>query len=282
MSNWRKAVIGILFAFMVLSLQSQDIVLATAAQYKQFMKSTTYLVKYDNPFSSFNSTMEIAMQKYWTITPYKIITSAEFEKKCTDNTASFIFFSEAVTTNNEALRFNILNIVMGSKSANINNMPDLGSVPLSYAIEEDEFAEEDYLYKIGVVLKFIQYYIQINVTKPDTDVKALVKMNQKCILDNEIWFLASELDIEVNSPEKIAKYYSGKVKIVSQQEIETAISNGKSGVLILHKVGPGESNSGKCLKFIVSASDGSPYFYSISDVSSRKPDAFTADDFKSL
>jgi hypothetical protein len=265
-----------------MQISAQDIVVATHSQYKQFKASTTYVVKYDNPFSAFNTAMATAMKKYWYFTNFEVITTVEFEKKQADRNASFLFLSEAMAEKREDLKFNILNIVMGSKSASLNNMPDLGSVPLSYAFDEDEFAEEGYLYKLGVVLKFIQYYAEANIKKADTDIKSLVKTNSKEIINKEVWFIKEDLDTDVNTIEKIARVYSGKVKIVTETEIEQAVESGNKQVLILHKVGPGKGKTGKCLKFIIGAADGAPYYYNITEVTAKNPDAFSADDFKKL
>ncbi len=261
---------------------SQEIAIATHAQYKNFVNSTTYVVKNDNPFGSYNAAIEQAMKKHWYLTKYVIITSSEFEKKRTDRDASFLFLSEAIAEKREDLRFNILNVVMGSKSSNMNNMPDLGSVPLSYSFEDEEFEDEGYLYRIGAILRFIQYYIDVNSKRPDTDIKTLVKENSKDIKSKEIWFVKDDLDNDVNTEAKIANFYSGQVRIVTESEIEAAIDARNPDVLILHKLGPGEGNSGKCLKFIISAADGIPYYYNITEISSKNPDAFLSSDFKKL
>ncbi len=271
----------VVFLLMITRVSSQEIVVASQSHYKQFIKSKTYLVQYDNPFSGFNAAMEDAMKKYWYITHWEIISSSEFEKKRSDKSASFLFLSEAMAEKREDLRFNILNVVMGSSSGSLNSMPDLGSVPLSYAFEDDEFSEDEYFYKLGVILRFIQFYIDANVKSADTDVKSIVKEHKNSVLTKEIWFVAEDLDTEVKTVKKIAAFYEGKVKIVTQQEINQAIAS-KTDVLILHKVGPGEGRSGKCLKFIVSAATGIPYYYSITEISSKKPDAFLAEDFKNL
>jgi len=285
--SFKKIISFRAYAFIIvllcaLSAQSQDIMVASQAQYKQFMKSKTYLVKYDNPFSGFNTAMEDAMKKYWNITPWEVISSAEFEKKRTDKSASFLFLSEAMAEKREELRFDILNVVMGSSSGNLNNMPDLGSVPLSYAFDDDEFAEDDYIYKLGAILRFVQFYIESNVKAADTDVKSIVKEHGKSIRTKEIWFIKEDLDNEVNTVQRIAAFYDGKVKIVTEQEIVEAIASKNPNVLILHKVGPGKGNSGKCLKFIISVATGIPYYYNMTEITSKKPDAFLSADFKKL
>ena len=93
--------------------------------------------------------------------------------------------------------------------------------------------------------------------------------------------MKEDLDSEVNSVQKISKYYGGRVKIVTVSDIENAVNSKNPDVLILHKVGPG-NKQGKCMKFIISVSDGKPYYYNITDVTSKNPDAFLSDDFKKI
>ncbi len=279
--SWKTYALFFLFHIYSAS-QAQNITLATHEQYKDFLKSTTYVVNYENPFSDFDFALKTAMEKNWYLTQWEIIGSEEFESKQTDTKASFLFLSEMMAAKRKDLVFNILNVVMGSRSKNLNNMPDLGSVPLSYVSEDEEFEEDAYLYKLDVILRFIQYYIEINSQNPDTDVQKLVKNNSEQIRTKEIWFLEDELDHNVNTHEKIEKYYSGAVRIVNLKEIEKAIADKNEHVLILHKVGPGDDRGGKCLKFLISVANGAPYYYNISDVSSGKSDAFLAEDFKKL
>lgn len=274
----------IIVAFLLFPFNNiaQSIPQATQQQYQQFLKSKTYVVKYENPFSDFDSALKNAMEKNWYLTQWEIISSEDFEIKQKDTQASFLFLSEIMAAKRQDLIFNILNVVLGSKSGNLNSMPDLGSVPLSYASEDEEFEEDRYLYKLGVILRFIQYYAEMNIQKPGSDINALVKDNSRNIRNMEIWFLKDELDQNVNTPEKIKKFYDGEIRIVSVSEIEKAIEEKNKQVLILHKVGPGEGKGGKCLKFIISAENGAPYYFNMTDVSSKKPDAFLAEDFQKL
>ncbi len=261
---------------------AQDIPVATSEQFQRFKSSTTYLVNYDDPFSSFNTYIVEDMQKVWTITPYKVITSSEFESLGKNKDNSFIFLSEAGKTEGDiTFNLNLLNIVLGSKSGSMNNMPDLGSAPLSYVWEDDD-NEDQYLYKMAGILRFFQYYIQYNIANPGSDIKDVVKANKSKIEGKELWLIQSDMDTDVNTIEKIEKVYSGKVKFVTPEDIRQAVHEANSNVVFLHKVGPGSHNGYKCMKFLVLASDGCPLYYEMTGVSSGKPDAFLSSDFKAI
>jgi len=57
---------------------------------KAFLKSTTYVVLEDNPMAAYNFKIKEAVEKSWTITPYKFITAKEFETMRQDIDKSFL------------------------------------------------------------------------------------------------------------------------------------------------------------------------------------------------
>ena len=87
---------------------------------------------------------------------------------------------------------------------------------------------------------------------------------------------------EVNSTEKISKYFSGTVKFVTPEDIRMAIHNGDEKVVFLHQVCPNNSAGKWSLKFLISASDGCPLYYDVSTISGNKSGKFSASDFKSI
>lgn len=267
-----------------LTLFAQDIPVATAEQFKRFKESTTYLVKYDDPFSSFDTYMAEDIAKVWKITPYKIISPAEFETLSKDKKNSFIFLSEIYKEEGDkTATWNLLNITLGSNSgsANMNSMPDLGSAPLSYVSEEED-NEDEFLYKLAGVLRFFQYYINYNIENPGSDIKAVVKANKQKLAGKELWLIQSDMADDVNSAEKISKYYSGTVKFVTPEEIRSAIHSGNENVVFLHQVAPGQSGGKWSLKFLISAADGCPLYYDVTTVSGGKDGKFSSADFKAI
>ncbi|HPZ36880.1 MAG TPA: hypothetical protein PL038_06755, partial [Bacteroidales bacterium] len=207
--------------YIYLSLSSQEVKLATPEQFKKFLATTTYVVKTDNPFSDFNNVIEESMSKVWTLTKYKIINTKEFENLKTNPSNSFIFISEAVfTQNKETISLDILNITLGTKSGNLNLMPDLGSAPLAYlpVDAESEEIEEQYLYFIPGILRFFQYNIKYQANQ--SKVVDLDKLANKNLLANKTLYICLDnLAMEVNSIEKIANIYSGEVKIANKEDI---------------------------------------------------------------
>ncbi len=249
---------------------------ARKKHYEKFFYSTTYVVEDRDPFSLYNSTMKKAMEKHWNITEFKFISYSEFQRMRTNEDASFMIFAN-IKQNNLDQTYEFINFVMGDKKREFEKMPDLASVPLSY-LDADDF---NYLYKMGVFVKFMQTYVQMQATTPRMRLSNVWNVQNKEVHAMELWLLEEELAENVNTPDKIREFYPFIVKIVTRDEIEEAIYNDREDVAILHKIGPEDttrSGRGKCWKFIVSVKDGRILFSSQHDVDRQNPDALLADD----
>lgn len=273
-------------SYFYLSLSSQEIKLATPEQFKKFLSTTTYVVKTDNPFSNFNNVIEESINKLWTLTKFKIISTEEFENLKTNQANSFIFLSEAAfTQNKETISLDILNITLGTKSGNLNLMPDLGSAPLAYLPidAESEEIEEQYLYFIPGILRFFQYNIKYQANQSQVvDLDKLANINKKLLADKILYITSDNLAMDVNSIEKIAKIYSGKVKIASKEEIYNTLLNGDSKAAVAFAIKTNGQIGLNCFKFIIDANSGALIYYAIQEVKSKEEDGFTASDFKKL
>lgn len=270
-------------AFIALSLLASQIraqiKFASAAQIKLFLKSTTYVVEDGNPASSFNDTLKSCMKKFWTITPYQFITSDEFDAKKGSDKNSFIMLSDAEQMEDGVkCTYNFLNLILGGAS-DLNYMPDLGSVPLSYS----DVSEDEYLYKLGGILVFMQNHVKYASQHPSAKLTLINKDTKIDIKTKELWLLKSELPKDFNTPEKIKTVYPYKVKLVTKEDIRKAIDAGNPDVVYLHKVGPeGTMAGGKCWKFLVTAKEGEVLYYDGHTISDAKPDALLEKDFKAI
>ena len=272
--------------YIYLSLSSQEVKLATPEQFKKFLATTTYVVKTDNPFSDFNNVIEESMSKVWTLTKYKIINTKEFENLKTNPSNSFIFISEAAfTQNKETISLDILNITLGTKSGNLNLMPDLGSAPLAYLSvdAESEEIEEQYLYFIPGILRFFQYNIKYQANQSQVvNFNKLVKANKNLLANKTLYICSDNLAMDVNSREKIAIIYSGEVKIANKEDIYNTLLNGDSKAAVAFAIKTNGKIGLNCFKFIIDANTGALIYYAIQEVKSKDQDGFTASDFKKL
>ena len=273
--------IYIVFCIFIASIQGfSQKKMASNTDFKDFLKTETLVVLHEDPFSGFDNTMRTCMKEFWNITPYKFISRKEFETEKSNKKYSFIVFSEVRQKKGSHIyKYNLLNLILGGKAVDLNEMTDLIDVPLSY-IKADQ---SHYLYKMGGVLLFMQYFVNYNIKHPDTKLSKMVKKISGQVKDKELWLIKDELASDVNTVKKIKKYYPYTVKIVSKEDIKEAIKQRNKNVIFLHKIGPEKTaGQGRCWKFVVSAKDGIPLFYASKKVNSKKPDAFLKKDFKKL
>lgn len=280
----RNSIVLLIFLLKITYLHSQT-QFADETQLKSFLGTTTYVVLEDTPFSVFNSVVEEKMKKLWSITPYKVVKADEFIIMSKNPKNSFIYISLAQLTQNGKADntniYNILNLVLGDKSGNINKMPDLGSVPLSF--EEDE--EEAYGYKIGGILMAMQYYVNDKIKHPNDKIEDLAKKNIGEIKKKELWLLASDLGEELNTLEKIKKIYPFPVKLVSEDEIEKAIDQKRPNVAFLHKIAPVElkkNGTSQCWNFIISTEEGKPLYFDQHKIENIHSSGLLIEDFKNF
>lgn len=283
-----------IFIILTLSVLAQS-KMADKAQIQQFFKSKTYIVLEANLFMLYNPTIKDQVGKHWKITPFEVITQKEFERLKRDPLSSFLFLSTA-RMSQEKNMFNtiagwfsggkdessylILNLVMGVKSGKLNDMPDLGSVPLAMEGAGEEF----YLFKIGGVLKMMQQIVLKLKENPEPDMKKMALENLPKIKTMDLWVIKSQLTPSLQSETAFKKLYPYSFKFVTADEIEEAVNQSKN-ILFLHKIGPEEAEITEeafCTKFILSAADGQLLWVSRHKVSKKKPDAMLEEDLREM
>lgn len=249
---------------------------ARRREIERFFESTTYVVQDRDPFSQFNEHMKDAMEKHWYITPVKYITLSEFERMRTNENASFMIFADLKQNNVDEV-YEFINFVLGDKKRDFESMPDLGSVPIAYVDADQQL----YYHKMGAFVKFMQTYSLEQSNTPRLRLSRFFNVTDEKLKQMELWLLEEELSPQINSVEKIRKYYPYKVRIASREEIAEAIAQDREDVVFLHKIGPEDTMphpGRKCWKFIIAAKDGRVLYASSHEIDRLSPDALLASD----
>ncbi len=250
---------------------------------KKFLKSTTYVVLEDNPMSEYNIKIREAVERSWTITPYEIISAAQFEEMRSDISKSFLV-NLKVKFDRDRLNatYNFLCVVLGAGVNNHTDLPDIASIPLSY----DKVPEENYAYKLESLIRFTQNHIRMLDKNPD-----LIKSNifdhynkfKKETREKELWLLERDVDKDVRGLAAIRKAYPHPVRVVTEEDIEQAIKEKNDKVVYLHKVGPeGTRLQARCYKILVGAGDDQFYYFDYHMISKKRGDGFLKKDFKNI
>ncbi|MCD6596837.1 MAG: hypothetical protein J7L04_04075 [Bacteroidales bacterium] len=248
-----------------------------------FFESKTLIVKEDGFASFYNAYIKEAVEKEWNITPFKIVKVDEFNEKMTDSTYSFLVLTNTHFGKDKAdADYNFINLLLGKKGVkNITEMPEMGSLPLSYSDNEDD----DYSYKLSVMIKFIQKRTELMKGRPDYLSMRYLKYYNKNTPEiklKTLLVLEKNLASEIGTIDKIKKNYDYDIKIVTEDELEDAIAE-KKDYLFLHCVMPEEKGKqGWTFKLVFGIADGRLYYYNKHTISSKKPAGLLKSDLKKM
>jgi hypothetical protein len=273
-----SAILGI--AFVWVNAQSY---VPTRNDVSAFFNTKTLVVLLDNPLLEYNIDIKEVMQQEWKITKFDFISFKEFEKLRSDPQYSFIYMSQVTFENDKTdAKYRFLHLSLGGDYLQMNQMPDIASVPLAYYNVE----EDNYIYKLAILVRFIQNHALLLKEHPEiisANVLEYYNHNIKDIKGKTLYLLEEELAPDVNSVARIKKIYPYNFKIVTKDEITEAIKNRDENIVFLHKVGPkGTKMDARCYKVIIGAADAKFYYFDYHKISSKNPDGFLSDDFKKL
>lgn len=257
--------------------------LPTKEDYNAFFKSKTLVVMDPNPMSDFNFKIKEVMKNVWNVTEYEFITDQEFEEKKGDPSYSFLV-STVVTfdADKTKARYNFLSLLLGEADTDVEDLPDLCSIPLSYLRVEDD----SYAYKMDAFIRFIQDHVNLMHQKPEL-IKANVfkyyNKNIQSLKDKTLLLVKEDLPKTLNTQQKVQKYYPYDIKIVSQEEVMEAIERKDPDVVFLHKVGPeGTKYHARCYKIVIGAANSKFYYFDYHMVSRKRPDGLLESDLKKM
>ena len=250
---------------------------------QKFKKSTTCVVLEDDDFSFYNPEIKAAVQKYWTVTPYRFISTAEFNDMWGKPEYSFLVLTVSNFSNHKSgSSYNYLNLLLGAKVINIDKLPEFCTVPLS----TDGSDDEDYVYKIDMIVRFIQHHAQVLVDNPtNLELKCLKFYNKNIpqVKNKTILIAARDLAPDINTIEKLQKIYKYPVKIADEEEIKKAVEEKSPGTLICHIVSPlADRKTGTCIKMLIGTDDAIMYYYDTHMVDDKNPRAMLISDFRRL
>jgi len=276
-------------SFLTLSLLLCPVILTGQAPFptqdeiKQFKASVTCVVLEDDPFSSYNIYIKEVVKDLWKITPYEFITVRDFNVKRLNPAYSFIVITQ---TNFDADKshglYNFINLLQGKDVNKLAEMPEICAIPLSFAGMNDM----EYSYKLGPIMAFIQQHARLVSDDPSLTLRKYLKDYNKNIPDiknKTILVEQDDLAPEIATNQRIKKYYSGNVEIVTTDVLMSSIENKKPNSIILHKVGPrGDRISGYCFVMLLGIDDGEMYYYNLHLVDRANPNGLLPADLKRL
>jgi len=252
----------------------------TKEQIGMFKNSITCVVLEDG-ISFYNGYIKDAVHKFWKSTEYEFISTEEFEKRRTDSKFSFLVLTENAYDNDpQGVSYRCINLVLGYPNTNLTRMPELCSIPLSYAGDKDT----DYEYAMPSIVKFIQKHANNLESKRFLIwLNGLKYYNGSTEFKDKVLLLNTDgMALYVDTPERIKVVYPYYIKLLSSSEIEAEIATNPSNALFLFHVGPAaDSGAGKCFEMIFDVA-GNLYYYNSRKITNDNKDGFNMKDFKNI
>jgi len=276
------------FAFLLViitfvHLQAQREYLPTETDLEHFYTTLTYVVLEENQLSDYNIEITDAVKKFWDITEYEFIKMKDFPKYSENENASFLYpATVSFEKDRSNTRYQFLCLSLGGKNFNIDELRDMANIPLSYhGVDSDHYS-----YKMGTLVRFLQYHVRLITEDPSIISQNIYKHyneNMGDLKGKTLYVVEDDLGREVNSLSKIKAIYPYEVKIVDRETIKEIIMAENEDAVVLYKVGPeGKKMNARVYKTLVGVSDAKFYYFEYHKVTSKKPDAFLASDFKKL
>jgi len=276
------------FAFLLViitfvHLQAQREYLPTETDLEHFYTTLTYVVLEENQLSDYNIEITDAVKKFWDITEYEFIKMKDFPKYSENENASFLYpATVSFEKDRSNTRYQFLCLSLGGKNFNIDELRDMANIPLSYhGVDSDHYS-----YKMGTLVRFLQYHVRLITEDPSIISQNIYKHyneNMGDLKGKTLYVVEDDLGREVNSLSKIKAIYPYEVKIVDRETIKEIIMAENVDAVVLYKVGPeGKKMNARVYKTLVGVSDAKFYYFEYHKVTSKKPDAFLASDFKKL
>jgi hypothetical protein len=279
----KKSILILTACFLTALLSAQVEYLPTKDDLTKLLKSKTYIVLEESPMSDFNFEIQDVISRDWKLTKFEFIKSAEFEKLSSNENYSFLYTSlVSFEKDKTESRYVFLHFSLGGPNLTIDDLRDMASVPLAYSGTDPE----NYIYKLGTIVRFIQNHVNLINEKPELISSNIFKFyndNIKDIHTKTLYLVQDELSPAISTPARIKAIYPYKFKIVTKEEINQAIKDGNEEVVFLHKVGPeGKRTQARCYKIVIGAADANFYYFDYHMINEKNPDGFLESDLKKL
>ena len=271
----------LLFMASVLTLNAQA-PFPNRDEIRQFMDSKTCVVLESNQFSTYNVLIRRAVETYWNITPYEFINVDEFEKRQRDPAYSFIVLTQtSYERDRSGARYNFLNLLQGKNVSALGNLPEICAIPLSFVNDD----EDDYSYKLGAILFFIQEHAKKISENPSITGRRYLRyynVNTPQVKQKTVLVKADDLAPAISTIGQIRAIYPHSIEIVDEEAIIKAIEEKTPNTLILHMVGPGNRNAGICFKMLIGADDSDMYYYHQHNITRSVPNGLLPADLRRM
>lgn len=275
---------GMLMALMLLVSLPAGAVSLTKAHVDAFVSRPLYVVLDNNPMSDWNMKITDAVKDFWKLSSYQFINDTQYEQMKFDEDKAFLVRLR-VSFKEDPIRsqYNFMCFTIGVKAKRESDIPTVCFIPLGY----QKVDQLSWTYKLPSFLRFAQKHIEMIHARPElinsTNPFEYYNKNMPSLESKEVWMVKEDVEKEMRSPAAIAKYFKGKLRFVSKDEIEEAINAQRANVVYLHKVGPEKSEEkARIYKVLIGAGDDRIYYFDYHMMGKSRPDGLLKSDIKRI
>lgn len=251
--------------------------LASRQQIGMFKNSITCVVL-ENGIIFYNTFIKDAVEKYWKYSDFEFISQQEFNKRRFDSKYSFLVLMKGVYEKDPGgVGYNYISLVLGDKATDLTDMPEICSIPFSYAGDNDTY----FGYAIPAIVKFMQKHAEnLETRRFFISLKGLKYYNSVTLSKNKVLLLnKNQMAPNANTLEKIKTVYPFYVKLLTPSEIQAELDTDPVNTMFNFHVGPTkDTGSGKCFEMIFDV-EGNLYYYNYRMVTNENKDGFNLKDF---
>ena len=251
---------------------------ATINQVNDMLQGATlYVVLDNNPINDYNSEIRKAVEKNWTLTPFKFIhldvldsTKLQNPKNAFLTPVTMVFGEDK-----DSVKYMFLSLLIGGEYETINDLPEVCTFPLCYE-GSDEF---EMTYKLPAIIAFFNKHVQTIPSNPallkDKKFASYTK-KKKNISGKTIYLVKDEQSPLFDEASEISAINPlAKVSVCEDRDaLEKVIRRKEANTLFLHIVGwtdeemvqNGEMIPGRCYKILLDT-EGNLYYFAFHKMS---------------
>ena len=245
-----------------------------------FTQKITKVVLSGNAFQ--DSVLQNGVAMCWRISPYEFCSMEDFNDLKGSEDYYFLLSVNGQFKNDSKPTIHYLTLVKGGKGADegVGEMLEVVSIPVTSA-ESPSGRETVFM---QALLEIIQNYTLASMEKDAVGYGGLESFVEKVGKNDEISVVFSENDLD-SSARKAASALALEtgVSIVSEEEADKYMNDGKEGFALSYVVAPSEPMPGAvCYRMLIDAYTHQLYYYSKGKVSKKEGAGFSAGEVRKV
>jgi len=246
-----------------------------------FFQTTTMVIE-NTPSMVYNAFIKKAVKDNWNVTPYEFITMEKLREKHEKEKFSFLLLARTNFENDKnSIDYYYLNLLMGGNEEEITRMPEIASIPLTYASDN----KGAYVSYLPLFIDFIQQHaINVEEKMGKTSLQDLdyYNKNRKLLKHKTLLLTTDYLPGGMDTIE-LKKYYPSNIHFVTLEEVKSAIKQRRENTVVLHHVGPpADEPAGRAYNLLIGTDDARIYYYNSHKISEKNPDTMLKNDFRRI